>query len=845
MVVYRTAEHRALEIARLLVLNRAAAVIQKRLRGVYVRMHVSELELARTKLKKAIIARDNAQLNETIAHASQLFFKVKEVYDAECVREAIRQETELRPRLEAALALEMSECECEAYDLSKVLHDEIVRLQKRDPLAFANMDVADKLVARFAVLEALRASHSQLQSALAQAQTCTLGGALARLDECINEAARVSSMSGANDGICLVDAITQARTLQDRLMKEQKLVDECASYASLCTIKGVVNELDVTGANEHIGAYYDSLTALDGCTPLSVDGKDAFKSMDAMYELRVAVLSALVEAEGGQADSPEWRHVETLLKKVVGMVHDDNGTEEGVVQPQTPKLFEVSLAETRLIGAELAFRSAVDDVVAKLLSGIDFVDDELLAVALDQATALELSTHSDAQIRDVTAQAAALLPRINQARSLLHHAYAAVSEELLREALAAQDACQYGVAPDRVGYELVEGARRLLGWVEELTRQAGLAVKLLYVEPTQAIVQGCHEIGLSLPELQSLEAFLAMPHGDRLVAQRKAAARVGNYRRAVRLSMEIHSDRLARPGELNNKSLQHFPLLKTPEEFAKRFGIGWKRYKASMLQHYNPAFGKLHTTLTRIDCGTDEETKSANRLGVHLFKNILGVMGDKMTENQDGLAQEVLAKGLEHKSLRDEIYCQLMKQLTNNPKPNSVKRGWNLMAMCLFTFPPSKHLSDYLEAFLITNAQSACVLKLHQCLVAGELKAPPCVREVSRRRSPGVVTLWFDDVSRTRYEINAQMWSGEEVVQQHVRDWKQGLPAMTPDLRMAEDSNFFNADGGGSVVGNESPPLWSDVGAPPPPPPKRPAPRGAPPARPSSVTMPARQGPIM
>jgi hypothetical protein len=53
------------------------------------------------------------------------------------------------------------------------------------------------------------------------------------------------------------------------------------------------------------------------------------------------------------------------------------------------------------------------------------------------------------------------------------------------------------------------------------------------------------------------------------------------------------------------------------------------------------------------------------------------------------LARDILQKGLEDPKLIDEIYCQLCKHSNKNPKADSLGKVWQLVCMCVSTFPPS------------------------------------------------------------------------------------------------------------------------------------------------------------
>lgn len=52
----------------------------------------------------------------------------------------------------------------------------------------------------------------------------------------------------------------------------------------------------------------------------------------------------------------------------------------------------------------------------------------------------------------------------------------------------------------------------------------------------------------------------------------------------------------------------------------------------------------------------------------------------------------ILSKGLETEELRNEIYCQIVKQMGDNPKGDQVLKAWELLAFCSGTFVPGDNL---------------------------------------------------------------------------------------------------------------------------------------------------------
>ena len=90
-----------------------------------------------------------------------------------------------------------------------------------------------------------------------------------------------------------------------------------------------------------------------------------------------------------------------------------------------------------------------------------------------------------------------------------------------------------------------------------------------------------------------------------------------------------------------------------------------------------------------------------------MFQDIQLYMGDrnprrssKGTEPPDDL--DILAVGVIYKAhifevLRDELYLQLCKQTNKTKEVDSMRRGWELMAICLNFIPPTPSLKPLLQ----------------------------------------------------------------------------------------------------------------------------------------------------
>ncbi|KAM9965453.1 hypothetical protein ACTFIW_005269 [Dictyostelium discoideum] len=125
------------------------------------------------------------------------------------------------------------------------------------------------------------------------------------------------------------------------------------------------------------------------------------------------------------------------------------------------------------------------------------------------------------------------------------------------------------------------------------------------------------------------------------------------------------------------------------------------------------SYQKSHIKSSLLVHSDAEQTKVA----VEIFSKVLHYMNSNPLVSKKDPAdfyspvKFILTKGLATESLRDEIYCQLIKQSTSNPIQDLNIRVWELIHFTCSTFPPTRKLIKYFAAYLKTTIQQSDVSK--------------------------------------------------------------------------------------------------------------------------------------
>ncbi|XP_059806638.1 unconventional myosin-VIIa-like isoform X1 [Hypanus sabinus] len=119
------------------------------------------------------------------------------------------------------------------------------------------------------------------------------------------------------------------------------------------------------------------------------------------------------------------------------------------------------------------------------------------------------------------------------------------------------------------------------------------------------------------------------------------------------------------------------------------------------------------------------------------FTAIMKYMGDypgKLSKTGTQLTDQIFSGAMQEEALQDEVYCQVMKQLTGNQNRYSMDSGWQLLWLCTGLFPPSSMLFPHVKMFLESRPKeqlsAECIQRLTKTKRCGARKNPPHVMEV-------------------------------------------------------------------------------------------------------------------
>ncbi|OXB58837.1 hypothetical protein ASZ78_007554 [Callipepla squamata] len=171
----------------------------------------------------------------------------------------------------------------------------------------------------------------------------------------------------------------------------------------------------------------------------------------------------------------------------------------------------------------------------------------------------------------------------------------------------------------------------------------------------------------------------------------------------------------------------------------------------SMMTQIYDTLGKKNQVQFKNDSPDMRESKKDNKISKSISSlklkrssKLTGKVTDQLKSGEEGFHEDssiserpmsnlekvhfIIGNAILRPAIRDEIYCQICKQLTENSNRSSYARGWILLSLCLGCFPPSDTFVKYLLNFIHSGPSGYapyCAERLRRTYVNGARTEPP------------------------------------------------------------------------------------------------------------------------
>jgi hypothetical protein len=315
-----------------------------------------------------------------------------------------------------------------------------------------------------------------------------------------------------------------------------------------------------------------------------------------------------------------------------------------------------------------------------------------------------------------------------QTRQMLEAAIRSANQEQLAAAVQQSDMHHYDA-------KICKEAKRMLQRVTRINEETNIAASTIEEKHVIACVTAGDEIGASTQWLDYFRGLVNGPQEAFLDAQFEAAKKAGNHDRAVRI--DIRRKDLLYEKSKGQYDIRQFPNLKSPAAWGKEKFMGGGKAAASFVT-WQPKL--IHSSITKMDVSDPKALKELNQKAKDAFKYVMKYMKQRDCKNVDnhgeiGRGREAVTFALENKEIRDELYMQLYKQIQNNPDRDATRLGWDLLGLCLLTFPPSKKLENFMEVWMRESVQEQNRLYrykgwLRQRVYQGAVRQVPSIEQM-------------------------------------------------------------------------------------------------------------------